>query len=370
MTCEHFGRCGSCTLYNLNYEEQKKFKIDYAKETFSSFGIEKFEWFSSSKKHYRSRAEFMIYHNEQNISYAMHSLDKSGKLPITNCPKTDSKIVDLMPKLLTCIEKNEILRKNLFGVEFLSSNSEILISLLYHKKLDGFWKSAAEKCAQTLNIKLIGRSKNVKISIGGDFIEERLHVKDKAYIYNIYEGSFSQPNRSVNERMIEWISLRVLDSSRVDLLELYCGHGNFTIPLSSLFKSVFATEISKASINAAKQNANLNNARNIEFARLSAEELTKVMDGEREFKRLKDIDLFSYDFTHILIDPPRAGLDAVSREFVKKFKNIIYISCNPETLKRDLTELTKTHKIAHFALFDQFPYTRHIESGVILNMRN
>ncbi|MDR1007059.1 MAG: tRNA (uridine(54)-C5)-methyltransferase TrmA [Campylobacteraceae bacterium] len=366
MICEYFGKCGSCTLYNLNYEEQKRFKIDYIKETFNFFEMEKFEWFSSAKEHYRSRAEFMVYHNEKNISYAMHSLDKSGKLPIANCPKTDKKISDLMPKLLTCIEKNDILRKNLFGIEFLSSTDEILVTLLYHKKLDNLWESAAAKCAQTFDIKLIGRSKNVKVHVGGDFVKERLHVRGKEYFYNIYEGSFSQPNRSVNERMIEWISLGILDAPRADLLELYCGHGNFTIPLSSLFRNALATEISKTSISAAKQNAKLNDAQNIEFARLSAEELTEALEGKREFKRLKNIELFSYDFTHILIDPPRAGLDVASREFVKKFKNIIYISCNPETLKRDLIELTKTHKVTRFALFDQFPYTRHIESGVIL----
>ncbi|MDR0666509.1 MAG: tRNA (uridine(54)-C5)-methyltransferase TrmA, partial [Campylobacteraceae bacterium] len=123
---------------------------------------------------------------------------------------------------------------------------------------------------------------------------------------------------------------------------------------------------SKTSIKAAKQNTALNNVQNVAFIRLSAEELTQALKKEREFKRLKDTDIFSYDFTHVLIDPPRAGLDTVSREFVKRFENIICISCNPETLKRDLAELTKTHKIAYFALFDQFPYTRHVESGVIL----
>jgi tRNA (uracil-5-)-methyltransferase len=369
MHCEYFGKCGSCTLYGFGYEEQKRFKIDYIKEAFNSFGIEKFEWFSSKEDHYRSRAEFMVYHTEDNVSYAMHRLDDSGKLPIINCPKTDKNIADLMPKLLTCIEKSEILRKNLFGVEFLSSNSEMLTTLLYHKKLDEHWENTARKCAEMLSVKLIGRSKNVKISIGGNFIKEYLHVKDKAYIYNIYEGSFSQPNRYVNEHMIEWILRKIWDMPRTDLLELYCGHGNFTIPISSLFRKVLATEISKTSISAAKQNAALNTVQNIDFIRLSAEELTEALEGKREFKRLKNIELFSYDFTHVLIDPPRSGLDAVSREFVKRFKSIIYISCNPETLKRDLAELTKTHKITHFALFDQFPYTRHVESGVILNIK-
>lgn len=67
------------------------------------------------------------------------------------------------------------------------------------------------------------------------------------------------------------------------------------------------------------------------------------------------------------MDPPRAGLDDTTRDLAKDFEQIIYISCNPETLHRDLKILSKTHKIAKFALFDQFAYTNHIESGVILN---
>ena len=66
------------------------------------------------------------------------------------------------------------------------------------------------------------------------------------------------------------------------------------------------------------------------------------------------------------MDPPRSGLDDTTRNLAKDFEQIIYISCNPETLHRDLNELVKTHKIVKFALFDQFAYTNHIESGVIL----
>jgi len=151
-----------------------------------------------------------------------------------------------------------------------------------------------------------------------------------------------------------------------ELLETYCGLGNFTIPLSKYFKRVLATEISKSSIKSAKENCKLNGVDNIEFVRLSASELTQALKGEREFRRLKDIDLDSYNFSTILVDPPRGGLDKDSLDLVSKFDNIIYISCNPKTLKRDLETIIKTHNIKNYALFDQFPHTEHIESGVFL----
>ena len=76
-----------------------------------------------------------------------------------------------------------------------------------------------------------------------------------------------------------------------------------------------------------------------------------------------------YDIQTILVDPPRAGLDDLTRTLSANFHNIIYISCSPETLHRDLIEITKSHDLVHFAMFDQFPYTDHMECGVYLKRR-
>jgi tRNA (uracil-5-)-methyltransferase len=99
---------------------------------------------------------------------------------------------------------------------------------------------------------------------------------------------------------------------------------------------------------------------------MSSEEFVEALNSVREFRRLKDINLKDYSFSTIFVDPPRSGLDETTRELVKNFDQVIYISCNPETLHRDLKELLKTHQILNFALFDQFSYSKHIESGVIL----
>jgi tRNA (uracil-5-)-methyltransferase len=165
--------------------------------------------------------------------------------------------------------------------------------------------------------------------------------------------------------MITWAIEQVKENGS-DLIELYCGLGNFTLPLSRYFDNVLATEISKNSIKAAKENCILNNINNISFIRLNASETAQALAKTREFRRLKDINLEKYSFSTILVDPPRAGLDEDSINLVKEFKNIVYISCNPETLARDLETLSKSHKVINGAIFDQFPYTKHIESGVYL----
>jgi len=368
MKCKYFGKCGSCKIYDLGYEGQLKLKIDQNISLFKEFKVENFEIFASCDSHFRARAEFRIIKDEQDISYGMYSLDSKKLIKIDNCPITLKPIYDLMPKLIEKIKKYEILSHKLFRVDFLSSlKGEILVTLIYHKELDEFWENEAKNLEKDLNISIIGRSRGQKLILSKEYIIEELKIFDKKYKYIEFEGSFTQPNPYINQKMIEWAKVNSKDF-KGDLLELYCGHGNFTLPLSDNFNKVLATEISKTSIKAAKKNLQLNKIENIKFVRLSSEEFVEAFYKKREFRRVKKegIKLEDYEFSTIFLDPPRAGLDDTTKRLCKEFDNIIYISCNPKTLYRDLKELTKSHNINKFAFFDQFPYTYHLECGVIL----
>lgn len=363
MTCEYFGICGSCTLYEKSYEEQLSYKVEIIKD---EFGLDALDILTSKPSHFRNRAEFRIFHDGDKIRYAMNTLDKKGLVQIESCSIVSETISKMMPKLLKEIEPNSILERRLFAIEFLSSSTnKLLVTLIYHKRLDASWEIEAKKLAKTLNIELIGRSRGVKKVITKEYINETLTIKDKKYHYKLYDTGFTQPNAYVNEKMISWVK-QMIGESKKDLLELYCGHGNFTLPLSTGFKQVLATEISKKSIKTANENALLNEIDNIDFVRLSSEELVEALNKKREFVRLKDVDLDKFDFDTVFVDPPRAGLDEKTLEFIKGFKQIIYISCNPQTLKRDLRILKQQYKVLHFGVFDQFCYTKHLECGVIL----
>lgn len=371
MQCEHFGVCGSCKLYDKTYEEQLEYKIQREKNRFEDLTNLDFEIIRSNEENFRNRAEFRIWKNfdeedKPTISYAMTSFEKSS-VEIDTCEIVTCHIKEIMPKLLEKLQNDEELRFKLFAVEFLNSTTnDMLVTIIYHKKLEDTWVQKAKELEKELNIKIIGRSKKQKIIVSEDFIDETLEIENKQFKFQYQEGGFTQPNSKVNIKMIEWV-LKNIENSQKDLCELYCGGGNFTIPLSQKFRKVLATEISKTSIKSALKNCELNGVENIDFIRMSAEEFVEAQEEKREFRRLKDIELKSYDFETIFVDPPRAGLDDTTRALVKDFDKIIYISCNPETLHRDLIELTKTHKIINFALFDQFAYTEHIESGVVLN---
>lgn len=165
--------------------------------------------------------------------------------------------------------------------------------------------------------------------------------------------------------MLFWAQ-QVTTYCKGDLIELYCGNGNFSIALAQNFDRVLGTEISKPSVHSAQVNIAANHIQNINIVRMSSEEFTQAMKGERQFRRLEGFDLTTYSYDTVLVDPPRSGLDTNGIELVSQFQNIVYISCNPKTLYENLITLTKTHKIERFALFDQFPYTAHIECGVFL----
>ena len=142
----------------------------------------------------------------------------------------------------------------------------------------------------------------------------------------------------------------------------------FAILEGQQFQSVLATEVSKIATRAAIDNLASNEVGNVEFARLSAEEMGRALRGERQFRRLQQLSkpLDRYSFSTIFVDPPRAGLDQETLSLCQGFNEILYISCKPLTLLDNLKCLTATQEIAQFALFDQFPYTDHLECGVQL----
>ncbi len=365
MDCKYFGECGACVIHENGYESQLNYKLELNRQRFENFYKGEIAVFKSPESHYRSRSEFKIWHLDDEIHYSMNHIEKKGVVLVDECPQVNEHISALMPKLLKEISDAKLGFK-LFGADFLSSSSgEIVVSFLYHRRLDDAWQVEATKIANKLGIYIIGRSRKQKVIIGQDYVTETLVIDNQEYTFHHIENSFTQPNPRVNEQMIAW-AMKNFSGIDGDLLELYCGAGNFTIPFANKFTKVLATEISKSSINAAKSNMLLNNVTNIEFVRMSVEEFVQALDGVREFRRMKEIDIDSYDISSIFVDPPRSGMDEDSCRFSSRHKHILYISCNPETLVRDLEILTQTHDVVDMALFDQFPYTHHVEMGVKL----
>lgn len=355
------------------YPDQLADKVKIIKTRFQGFEMPELEIYESPPRYFRMRAEFRVWHDKGDLYYVMFDRETKERYRLDRFPAASELINRLMPVIIEKAKANTILSRKLFRVDYLSTLSgELLITLIYHRKLDEEWTRAAEILKQELHelgfsVDLIGRSRKIKIVLNRDFVVEHLTVNEQTYRYQQIENSFTQPNGRVAEKMLSW-AVDCTKNSQGDLLELYCGNGNFTLPLSQSFNRVVATEVAKPSVASAQFNIDENKIDNVKVIRLSASETAAALAGTETFRRLNNagVNLDDYEFTTVFVDPPRAGLDGQTVELVKQFDCILYVSCNPETLMANLEVLMQTHVVKRFAMFDQFPYTPHIEAGVLL----
>lgn len=247
-----------------------------------------------------------------------------------------------MTAMIAGVRNNPVLRHKLFQIDYLTTlSNQAVVSLLYHKKLDDEWRQEAEALrdalrAQNLNVHLIGRATKTKIELDQDYIDERLPVAGKEMIYRQVENSFTQPNAAMNIQMLEW-ALDVTKGSKGDLLELYCGNGNFSLALARNFDRVLATEIAKPSVAAAQYNIAANHIDNVQIIRMAAEEFTQAMNGVREFNRLQGIDLKSYQCETIFVDPPRSVWTVKPRKWCRR----IHVFCISPAIRKRYARIWK-----------------------------
>lgn len=326
------------------------------------FYQKKIDVYLSPPIHYRMRCEFSY----KNNSYVM--FDKNNDYILMDKFNIASEsIYNIQPKLLKLINENQIISKNLFQVNFRSNNDgDILVTLIYRKPINDDLCKSIDKISKSLGIMINVRSKKKLYKTHAIDFYERFNSKSLNLKIFQSDKTFFQPNKYIYPKMYEFIE-DIIDSPR-DLLELYCGVGSFSLPLSQKFKKVFASENNRESINMLKKSLVINNINSVCVARLNAEEVTEVFSGKK-FNRMKDIKIDEYSFSHILVDPPRCGLDNNVIKLINNFENLIYISCNPDTYINDL-KLLKNFKIKDIAIFDQFTNTDHLEIVSILKKVN
>lgn len=356
-----------------NYEKQLEAKKTQFSQQFATFNLPELEVFASPKQNYRMRSEFRVWHDGDDLYYIMFDQATKQKIRVDQFPPASELINQLMSQLIELIKVNKTLRFKLFQIDFISTLSgQILVTLLYHRQLNDLWIQEVNTLKATLatqfDINFIGRAKKQKFLVDKDYVVESLEVDGKTLVYQQVENSFTQPNAAVSIKMLEW-AIDCTRNSQGDLLELYCGNGNFSIALAKNFEKVLATEIAKPSVHSAQYNIAKNNIDNLTIIRMSAEEFTQAINKERTFYRLEGINLDDYQCNTIFVDPPRSGLDDETVKMVQTYDNIMYISCNPETLQANMQVFNETHRVERFALFDQFPYTHHTEAGVYLVRR-
>ena len=283
---------------------------------------------------------------------------------------------------------NLSLTHSLSAIHFLATlKGDLSVKLLYSNKItsETSWVDSIKLLKKYIcdyfatnnyilgNLNVTGISKNQKLLVDSCFVEEAFILADnRLCCYTQSIDAFSNPNAYVNIQALNWISQILVDiklsynNKLVDFLELYCGCGNHTVVIAPYVNKLLAIEISPVLVDAANNNLLLNNITNVKIICGDSKKLTQKILRKVTFT----YELVSYNFQIVLVDPPRCGLDDITRELIGKYDYIIYISCSPESLQRDLRILKSTHSIVKLAFFDQFAYTPHIETGVVLKKLN
>ncbi len=335
--CPHFNECGGCNLLHLSYEDTLLFKREKIKSLLEKAKIEYKKEIEIIKNdnpfYYRNKISMKIENGKigfyKDNTHELVEIKKCflAKEPINEVIK-NYKLLNLLNASLTvrCNNNNEIL----LIIESEEKNYNIELAKLKEK------------------IKLVGIVYNNKTIYGDNFFYERINNQ----LFKVSYDAFFQINNYVASKLFNLIKNNISENSIV--LDLYSGVGTLGISASSSSKEVYSMEIVKNAVLNGITNAKLNKINNMKFL---------LGDVSKTISKL------NIYFDTLIIDPPRKGLDKNSKNFIlqKLPQKIIYVSCDPHTLIRDLKELGKEYEIVEFKILDMFSYTYHTECCVKLS---
>lgn len=334
--CPFYGLCGGCDLENFSYEEQLAYKKEKVKNIFErmKIKIDLLVIANKNPKNYRNKIELKV--KEGKIGFYQAKTNKI--VEINNCMITRDCINKVIPYIKTwnILEGNIIIRCN--------QNEEVLIIIETKDKISIDIEKIKNK------IKLVGILLNQKTIYGENYLIERIN----GILFKFSYDSFFQVNPEVAKELFTIVKENLKENLKV--LDLYSGVGTFSLTLAKKSKKVIGVEIIPNAVLNAINNAKINRIENVEFL------LNDVEDAVSKIKENFDV---------WIIDPPRSGIDKNTLQVIQKNipPKIIYISCDPQTLARDVNNLKENYIVEKTYILDMFSYTYHIETICILSAK-
>lgn len=348
--CPHFGVCGGCQQQHASVELQHTSKAQSLARQMNH-PVE--DVLAGPEWGYRRRARLSLNYlaRAQTLEMGFRKAASSELVDIQQCPVLAPQLEALLPALRICLNSLQGVRR-LGHVELVLADNGPLMVLRHAEPLSADDKQKLEQFSHQHQIALF-------LAPQSDALE---HITGDAPYYHsdglrltFSPRDFIQVNDAVNQQMVaralEWLDVQ--PDERV--LDLFCGMGNFTLPLARRARSVVGVEGVPALVAKAQRNAADNGLNNVTFFHENLEE-----DVTRQ-------PWAAQGFDKILLDPARAGAPGVMQHVVKLMpRRVVYVSCNPATLARDSEVLLRAgYQIQQLAMLDMFPHTGHLESMVL-----
>ena len=350
--CPVFERCGGCELQNMSYGAQLGHKENILRDTLERIGGfdgVNIEAITPSPKHYgyRNRVTLSAFFYSGCWHVGYNQKRSKRKVTIDGCPVADGPIEDAIARLSEVLSSVGDPGYGLDKVHISSNTENAYITLVAKED-----KRARSLNAMAKHLKRYKETENVSVFGQGE-VEFEYRCGDFRFLSkpSVFAQANYEVNKSIVDTVLEWAG------SGGKVLDLYSGSGNFSIPLSMNSETVDAVEVNRSAVSLAKRSAVLNKADNITFHDYFSEQyLSLYADGAAKFDT-------------VVLDPPREG----AKECVEGIARldpgrIIYVSCDPATLARDLKQLSRYgYELQAVRPFDMFPETSHIESASLIS---
>lgn len=333
--CPYSSICGGCQLNHLCFNGENTFKYEKVKDILNKYGGVPSDKVKNIVYHERNNYRNKIVLHGKDKKLGLYHNKSNDIIPIKECLLVNPKINEII-SLINNLNKDvkEVI------IKISNVTSKILVSI------EG-------------EITDINKLKEVcdVLFINGSCYTDSSKLLTSIGIKKYYQGkdSFFQVNCTLTKDLYDEVLFNIKDKNYRNVLDLYCGTGTIGIYISDYVDRVIGIDYNISNIDDANANKELNNISNIEF----------ICDRvEYKINEFIDIDC-------IIVDPPRMGLDNITRKYLKKIspKQIIYVSCDPITLARDIKDLRDTYEVLLVRVFNMFPRTYHCEVISILERK-
>ncbi|EML2681486.1 23S rRNA (uracil(1939)-C(5))-methyltransferase RlmD [Klebsiella michiganensis] len=353
--CPHFGICGGCQQQHASIELQQQSKRAALARLMKR---EVDDIIAASPWGYRRRARLSLNYQpkSQQLQMGFRKANASEIVDVVQCPVLVPTLGALLPAVRECLSELKSVRQ-LGHVELVQADNGPLMVLRHTAALPAADKEKLERFSQSHGLSLY-------LAPQSEILE---HIRGEAPWYTsdglrlvFSPRDFIQVNDGVNQLMVrtalEWLDIQPQDR----VLDLFCGMGNFTLPLAKRAAQVVGVEGVPALVAKGQENAALNGLHNVTFFHENLEE-----DVTRQAWA-------KHGFDKVLLDPARAGAAGVMLHIIKLApRRVVYVSCNPATLARDSDVLLQAgYTIQRLAMLDMFPHTGHLESMVLFEHKN